>query len=241
MRRSVEVTIALVAVLLVGAAASTVMADEIIYWEQFDGGSGNLDGTAPNVRPGSEVWDAQGAVWLENGDVTSAHGHSGAWLPFDVDNYLTGANDVFRLTPPHATTPSDDWMTVGFSKSNSHNHFNAIDSYGTMLRRGDSNGATSWLGKRTNGGEGAGDMGPGDLTVSITLDASHANSANWTIAFEASTASTNYTRAAATVADGDFGDIAYIGFTRLHPCIGQLKNLKLERVIPPSGTVVLIK
>ncbi len=81
-----------------------------VYSDDFSGAGAPLNGTAPDVAPGSETWSANGP-FRDNGTIDGAV-EGGALLPFDpvVNQQYTLSMDV--------TTPVgvDRWVALGFAR-----------------------------------------------------------------------------------------------------------------------------
>lgn len=218
-------------------SAHLATAATVIYQDDFSGGSTtDLNGLAPDVRPGAEVWAAN-PLFKADGLVGPGANDASAWLPFTPQ-----AGNIYTLTTTYEVDPASQtsWISIGFSNSNNTNlRFVNSSGYGTFIRRANLDVST-FTGLATNGADASSDLSAtGEVTVSITLDATDANSANWTIAWSAQDSNNNtYTRAAATAVNGDYGDIAYIGYSRDGGRTGNIFSLELVNV-PEAGDFAL--
>ena len=105
--------IALAAVGLMPAQAGII---ETIYSHNFSGDSGDpLNGTAPDIRPGTEEWSAHGD-WKADGSIDTNEDLVNAFLPF------TPVEDrIYRLSldlNPSLPEASRSWFALGFTQSN---------------------------------------------------------------------------------------------------------------------------
>src|SRR5690348_7440849 len=105
-------TIALASALAATLATSSRASGQVIYQDSFSG-SGNLNGAAPDVRPGAETWVAED--WQANGTITAPATSIGSnsFLPF-----IPAAGKVYSLSlevnPTTATDPTT-WFAMGFA------------------------------------------------------------------------------------------------------------------------------
>lgn len=100
------------------AATKPILATTIIYSDDFSGSATtDLNGQAPDVRPGTETWAAE-SIWKANGTGgatgTGARSAANSFLPF-----VPAAGNVYRLSATLAqpTGASDGWAAVGFTAS----------------------------------------------------------------------------------------------------------------------------
>jgi len=183
MRTSVACVVGLVVGLLV--ALCGVAAAEKIYVDDFSGsGSGLLNGTAPDTRPGSETWIARtdAPAWYDDGTKT-VNASSSAWLPFTptAGNLYTLSLDV---NPD--ISGSDDWFALGFSASNvttNDFHPGPNNAVGWMLNReNDASGSVVQTFRGPSTGTGAShDFNPdkvGPVNLQVVLDT---QPAQWTV------------------------------------------------------------
>jgi len=214
-----------VCIAIMGIAAGKVQATTI-YSDDFSGGSGtNLNGTAPDVRPGLETWLASG--WTANGAISSGGTAANAWLPFTPQ-----ANTLYQLSlslNPTANT-AGNWFALGFSPSST-----------TTSAFGAGANAAPWLYKRGPNGnyqvESA--LGPGNNSfVSFGTGFSGATQ----ILIELDTRNPAWT--AEWFVDGvsQRGPVAYatnptinfVGFGRDGDAVGSVSNFQLVAVPEPA-------
>jgi hypothetical protein len=94
--------------------SSGLLASTVIYQDLFTGGSGTLNGAAPDTRLGvaggsaSATWNSSG--WTQNG-VKSSPAAGNAWLPFNPES-----GNVYTLTlAVDLTNASSSWAAIGFA------------------------------------------------------------------------------------------------------------------------------
>lgn len=215
----------------------------VIYSDPLNGADATLTGTAPEDRPGgvgTNEWTANDdGEFQADGDVVGAN-EDGVFLPFTPE-----AGTMYKLSADVDTTDGF-WISLGFAGLNDNYNFASptVNGYGTMIvreTRGDGSGGVTFAGKWYRGVCASGDTiyttTPGPQPLEIVLNARDSNPANWTMEFFNNGASVG---GPSTVASGSYGDINYVGFTRASGTDGTVKNFKLE-IIPPTGTVVLIR
>jgi len=163
------------------ALAGTATA-AVIYSDDFSGlGSAPLNGTAPDVRPGSETWTA-GALWFANGSKT-ANGNNNAWLPFVpyAANRYTLSLDV----NPNYAAGNSDWFALGYSAGNSTTDwFPGGNAIGWILNRADDNWGSgafqSFTGPSTTGVQNHVIAKSGSVNLKVILDTQGSNlTAQW--------------------------------------------------------------
>ena len=168
--------------LLVFSMATAVSA-KILYQDDFSGDSGTLlDGQAPDIAPGDEVWLAGDDI-AANGVATydgTVYGDS-AYLPF---NFETGKLYVLTVefTNVSSSVNTDDWVGVGFTETTEPaNRFMETGVHYWALSRYQTNNDQAFLGVRTN--EGLGNSSTtGARTLTITIDT--VDPANWEVTFD---------------------------------------------------------
>ncbi len=113
-----------------------------IYSDNFSGsGSTDLNGQAPNVRPGSETWTAA-TLWKANGaGGPTTTNSANSFLPF-----VPTAGNLYRLSatlaqPTTTESATTSWAGLGFTAS---------DDTATTLWNGPNN-ASPWILYRVNG------------------------------------------------------------------------------------------
>ena len=225
-----------VTALLVAAACSVANA-AVIYQDNFVGSDGSpLNGAAPDVRPGSETWSAA-ANYEANGDVNSS-GNASAWLPVTI-----AQGHVYVLSGTFTTLNTDaGWLALSFATSDrpEDTWYQAPDGYGAYLNRGNGD-ASTYTGLNTTGATAyTGIHSDGVVTVAIMLDATDADSANWTIAWSATGNTGSVNQTGTLAADGDYGNIAHIGFSNsASGDYGTLSSMTFE-LVPEPATMGLL-
>jgi hypothetical protein len=230
------------AVAMLSLTAASTQAG-VIYQDDFSGSDGaNLFGTGPDVdnNGGGNTWSGTNGVFEANGDVS---GNGGVWLPFNPTS-----GNIYQLSGSIDMT-GGDWITLGFNSSNPDAHFNttAGTPYGTALVRVDNNDATSDF--TTFDGEGLNGQGDfetgnnGFNVIDIVLDATDANSANWTVAFSVDgnlvAGPNTITESGTWPGTGDLGTIQYVGFSSVGSSTGVIDDFSLT-IIPEPATMSLL-
>jgi len=166
-------------------AASLTQA-AVVYQEDFDGdNTTSLNGTAPNIAPGSQTWTASTTVVMHTDGSIAATGGASAWLP-----YTFAANQIYTLTATvdvayqnASVTPAGIGFTTNAPLSSSAVNLAASGDYGILqLRRGgswvffegDTNNSTA-----TAAGTGLFSSNQDNYEIKLVLDTS---AANWTLA-----------------------------------------------------------
>ncbi len=231
--------LSVLSLLLLAWAAAAPAA--IVFEDAFDGDPASaLHGTAPDIAPGAETWNANAAFAADGGVTTGGGDDCSAWLPFTPQ-----VGQIYTLTVTYQVEAgtSGEWISAGFaSGNNASQRFVQAGAagYGTFIRR-NTLAANTFTGERTAGGVAHDELTePGPVTVMITLDATDAGSANWTMAWTATdTGGNSFTRPAALAAAGDYGSIAYLGFSRDGGQTGAIDSLRLD-VVPEPATLMLL-
>ncbi len=178
-RFHVVVFIAAAALLALPTSAGAVLT---VYSDDFGGSGGtNLNGQAPDVRPGGETWLAStgGAAWKADGS-NAGGGNRNAWLPFapSAGNVYTVSLDV----NPNVGTDVSDWFSLGFaSGSGTTNAFMGNGTTAWMLQRVRRVGVAdvqTFLGPGTAGGANHG-TAAGTVNLKVVLDTQAAWTAEW--------------------------------------------------------------
>ncbi len=236
----------IVAVMMLSTVVAVVISGQagaaMIYQDDFAGSAGtDLDGTAPGIRPGSETWKADAAYQADGAVTAGGRSDCSARLPF-----TPAAGNVYTLEVDFEVGSGDSeyWISVGYANgSNLSRRFvqTGVDGYGTFRR-------LEVLTCDTHTGTGAGGSmyhdeltAPGRVLVWIVLNATDVNVSNWTTAWTAKDAEGNtFSREATLAAEGSYGDINYIGFSRRAAMTGTIHNLKLSAVTPEPATMALL-
>lgn len=99
-------------ILLILALTALTTNAQTIYQENFDGDSSQLAGTAPNIAPGSEVWEGS-TNFRQDGSMVGDD--SSIFLPLSLSINTTYELTLgFDLT---ADTGSTSWFALGFSSA----------------------------------------------------------------------------------------------------------------------------
>ncbi|MGB1130250.1 MAG: hypothetical protein ACPG4K_09370, partial [Haloferula sp.] len=88
-----------------------------IYEETFSG-SGDLNGSAPGIRPGSETWSATASQWQADGTITgedSDLSDYSAFLPFTPQTGKVYTLKATLTQPTGGTASATDWGAFGFA------------------------------------------------------------------------------------------------------------------------------
>jgi hypothetical protein len=152
-------------VCVAGAFAQTTL-----YFDDFSGSNlADLNGTAPDIRPGSETWLA-GTAWKADGSAAGGDNQN-AFLPF-----TPVAGRLYTLSvAADPQSASDAWFALGFSTATSVNGFYAItlDAGPWLLLRGErpnfGDGIQTFLGPNTSQGQNHG-ADSGFIYLSVVLD-----------------------------------------------------------------------
>jgi hypothetical protein len=192
-----------------------------IYFDNFDGGTGGLNGTTPDTTTGGEVWLAS-TDWNANG-VVAAGGNStnddGAYLAFTPT-----AGNVYTLSAT-LDTPSSIWAGIGFvGASNTETSIYANTSASWMLYRSNIN-VDSFFGNGTgDSADGGNHTGP--VTLSIELDTTTALwSTEWFVNGSSVRAAKSFTINPT---------ITHVGFAREDGAGANFSSFELSVVPEPS-------
>jgi hypothetical protein len=164
--------------------ATGFLRAEIIFREDFNGSSDDLDGSAPDIRPGTEAWVAS-PVFNQDGSVDPSAGS--ATLEFTpVDG------NVYQLDISLREVSGDqNWFALGFGAGQSNvisagNRFinNLLIGKAWMLFRGNTDGNQTFLGTATSGTQNVAPWTEftaetGDVDMRIELD-TRGGSGSWT-------------------------------------------------------------
>lgn len=232
-------------------AATSAEAVITLYSSNFPGASGtNLVGQSVTT---SGATGAEHALYGTNA--------SAVWEKLSTDNNPFRANgSVLALTggafvavTPQAgyiytasvsintTQNTANWISLGYQNNLTGSSFTG-NGNGTLLVRGDgqtSDGQT-FLGVGTGSGASF-DLGnDGINVVDIILNATDANSANWTMEFivGGTTVRGPFTKTGDNVAGtGNFADIRYVGFST-NAVTGNLSNFSLTVIPEPTAALL---
>jgi len=233
MTRTTKTLLAGVAGLILTAASAHAST---IYQHSFGGSDGvNLLGTGVDIdnNGGSNTWSGSTGSFDADGSVDGEGSH-GVWLPFSPTS-----GNIYQLSGS-IDYASGAWITLGFANGNPDNHFNSIpaEPYGSVLVNA---GVTTFDGQGLNGPNGHAAVS-GFNDVDIVLDATDANSANWTVAFylEGALVSgpSTITNSGTWPATGDLDRIQYVGFST-SSASGTIDDFALT-IIPEPGSLALM-
>lgn len=237
--------------LFASAAAMTVSHGEILYFDDFSGVGGDLNGTVPDVSMGGASWVA-GTRFDDNGIIPAATGNHGAWLPFDPV-----AGNIYNISADIDTTAGgQNWISLGFSGSatalpNNRAVDVAVVGMGWFLvreNRGSGTGATDaqfFIGEQTQGLTSVPNPPTGVVCTLITLDATDADALNWTMSLAINGAPQTLVFNSMPVDQGDpgadasFGNIHFVGFTLANATVaGTIGNFQVEVIPEPSAALM---
>lgn len=114
----------------------------IIYFDDFSGSSGsNLHATAPDIRPGSQIWSSN-TQWKADGSIGGTFGNPAhSYLPF-----APSAGNVYALSVDMNVTggqSANHFFSLGFSStSNVSEAYHPDGFYAFMIKRTNSNGGS---------------------------------------------------------------------------------------------------
>lgn len=218
-------------VCMAGAAAQTTL-----YFDDFSGsGLADLNGTAPDIRPGSETWLAgTGATtWKADGSA-SGGSFQNAFLPF-----TPVAGHTYTLSvDANPLDAGDTWFALGFSTTASTDGFYAI-ALGAgpwlLLRGGRPNlgdGIQTFLGPNTSQAQSHG-ADSGFLYLSVVLDTT---AADWQVTWRAGDTILRQQAYA-----GGNPDINYVAFGKYGNLSVSISNFSLtQAAVPEPANVALV-
>lgn len=244
--------------LLAGLGISIASAQAIIFSDAFDGGTGNINGLAPDVRPGSETWTAS-PVFNADGSVDrpTSSNQGSMTLPFIPANGF-----VYTLDASFSGVTGDtDWLGFGFANGQSANSTANDRFVGTtvtgatwMLFRGATPAPLATNGNKIQRGLGAadpadwldstlGDLEGGAIDLRIVLDTTGGTGA-WTATWYAKLpASGSYTLVGATTtvphAASSFTSVG-IAASSTHPTTGTggfIESFSLTAFSPATSVL----
>lgn len=171
--------------LFCSAMASSVSA-ATVFNETFDGdNTTNINGIAPDVRPGSEVWTASTATILRTDGSISATAGASAWLPFNVQSGYIYTLTVTALVQYNSGSAAQ--FGIGFTADSPLSaaavNLAASGDYAILQTR--RNGSWGFYegptnnGTATAGGTGLFAANQSSYEIKLVLDTS---AANWTVA-----------------------------------------------------------
>jgi hypothetical protein len=214
------------------AVMSTAQA-VVIYSDDFSGSApADLNGTVPDIRPGSETWLAgSGATaWRADGSVAGG-GDANAFLPFSPESGKTYTLSVDAN--PTSPVDSSNWFALGFSETTSvgGGFYNSINATGWMLLRVN-RGVQTFLGFNTTSGVTHSTAGTGVVKLEVVLDTTESA---WTVEWfvdNTSIRSVSYTANPT---------INYVTFGRLFDASGTVDNFSLSvSAVPEPASYALV-
>jgi hypothetical protein len=226
-------------------AALTLLASsanaQIIYQDDFSA-SGNLNTTAPDIRPSTETWDA--TEWQADGTITAptVGNGSNAFLPF-----TPSAGQVYTLSfdvNPTAATDPTNWFALGFAPTSSpaNQFFGQYNAGPWMLLRVQRDGNNN----TPNDTDDTGDIetfgGPG-VTLFQDHDAPH-GVVNFKIILDTTGAQwqADWLVNNSLIRSDVYAtnpSISYVGFGRLFDATGSVDNFALTSVPEPASLGLL--
>lgn len=202
-----------VLLLIAGLTFPLASAQTTIYSDNFDGGTGNINTVAPDIRPASEPWTAS-SIFNADGSVDrpTSNGQGSMTLPFNPANGF-----VYTLEASFSGVTGDtDWLGFGFANgqsatSTTNDRFvgTAVTGATWMLFRGATPAPLATNGNKIQRGLGntdpadwldpaLGDLEGGAIDMRIVLDTTGGTGA-WTATWYAKLpASSSYTLVGAT-------------------------------------------
>ncbi len=181
-----KVSAAALSCVLFCSALSSNASAATVFNETFDGdNTTNINGTAPDARPGSEVWTAStGTILRTDGSIATTAGAS-AWLPFAVQSgYIyTLTATAFVQYNSGSTAQFGIGFTADSPLSGAAVNLAASGDYAILQTR--RNGSWGFYegpvnnGTATAGGTGLFTANQSSYEIKLVLDTSVAN---WTVA-----------------------------------------------------------
>jgi len=231
-------------------ASSSTTYSATIYSDDFSGsGAVLLNGTAPDVRPGSETWSAAISTaanddrrWYANGSkpasTTSTSGSAGlgngnAFLPFVPETGKIYTLSILLDPQTVAGTRTDDWFAFGFMPSTATTTAvwpTAATNPWVFLRVDNTHASALAFGGGSPSSVGSAPAGP--LNLEIVLNT---QSAQWTVDYFVGGAVTP----ASSLTYGTNPTITQVGFGAFRQAIGTVDNFSLT-VVPEPTSIFLV-
>jgi hypothetical protein len=198
-----------------------------IYSDDFSGSSStDLNGQAPDTRPGSETWTSH-SLWKADGAVGTANASANSFLPFVPTN---GKVYTLSLTVD-VTAGGDNWFAFGFTQynlTNSNFAQTGVNAMPWMLER--AGGGANGLQTYAYGGPNTGNSGgpytstDGPKNLKIVLDT---RPTLWKVGFyRGDVLLRTFTNAANPT-------INYVGVGKILTAGGTIDNFSLVDSTPP--------
>ena len=204
--------------------ASALCEGAVVFQDDFSGNGAALNGTAPDTRPGSEVWDSDSGLF-DNGTVSAgSNTTASATLPFTPESgfLYTLELDV------DVTSGDNDWVGLGFLSTGSDFFISSGISW-MLARDTESNGMQTFLGTGTTGNEGH-TQPAGELALKIVLDT---QDSNWSVEWFANGSSLRETTFTTNPS------IGRVGFGRNNTAAGSVDNFSLSASAVPEPSSFL--
>lgn len=101
-------------------AAATSSHAQLIYFDDFSGlSSANLNGTAPDTRPGTETWTAATGAGAWKADGTSTTINNNPTLSNSFLTFTPSSGNIYELSMlANITTTTSGWVALGFAENN---------------------------------------------------------------------------------------------------------------------------
>jgi len=236
-------------------AAGISQAQIIIYQDDFSGGTGNLAGEAPDVRPGSETWIAQpgaslpggaesGAFRADGTSITSNHGGSGgSFLPF-----APSAGNVYKLSASINVAADDaGYISIGFSNGIGDRYI-LIANGGAFIGGNEhpNPDIRTYLGVSVAGQAEHDNLNIDGLSeIDIILDATDADAALWTMEFIINGGSSVHGPLPKTFGsgfnngNGSWADISHVGISH-NNAAGVVESFELSIIPEPNSAALLL-
>lgn len=215
--------------------AACASAQTTLFFDDFSGSSAtDLNGTAPDIRPGSETWTSgTGAgVWKADGSIASG-GSTNAFLPFTP---TSGYIYTLSLDANPTAGTSTNWFALGFSQFASlSDGFQTSSKPAPWLllrdKRSISDSIQTFLGPNTTSGTNA-FAGTGAINLKIVLDTT---GSDWAV---------TWLRDGVTIRTASFSGgnptINYVGIGAFSGISGVVDNFTLTTsAIPEPATYAL--
>ena len=227
-----------------------------LFADNFDGGSGDLNGTTPDTTTAAATWVAN-SDFDADGTVAGASTGGSATLAFTPVDGLVYTLDLSIAATAFGSSPDNDWFALGFAKGQSaadgsQNRFINVNVIGKawMLQRGPApitNGGTntSFLGTATSGTqnnaewESLASLFGGNADLRIVLDTT-GGAGSWNATFYAKATNDANFQVIRSTQNLVSEDIDSVGFARSSGDIsGSVTSFSLTAVPEPSSLALI--
>ena len=197
------------------------IAQSTIYQHDFTASSvDQLGGTSTDIGRG--IWENSNSDNASNfrtdGSFVAESAASAIWLPVTVEQ-----GKIYTLSAD-VDLSEGDWVSLGYAQYKTDTGFFGAAGYGTVIVQDSFAKAFAGLGAKGDQGVFVG-AGAGVQQLKIVLDATSLDSADWTMAFFQAGV---LVAGPVTAVSGDYGDIAYVGFTTANGAsTGTISNFEL--------------